>query len=166
MRSPVKSVRGKGRLNLFLLEMIIVLLFFSIASAVILKAFVAADRISAENIRLERMAFCAQSVAESFSGTADLAETAEDIFGIDPENIENATYIEIPLNEDCTCSYMDMEDAEIFLTMKYVHSEHVEGQLYTAISISFEDDDGNLLYEIYSAAFVPERTVLDIYGEE
>ncbi|MBQ3162468.1 MAG: hypothetical protein IJC04_10130 [Oscillospiraceae bacterium] len=163
MRSPTKSVRGVGRLNLFLLEMIIVLLFFSIASAVILKAFVAADRISAENIRLERMAFCAQSVAESFSVTADLAETAEDIFGIDPENIENATYIEIPLKEDCTYSYM--EDAGIFLTMKFVYTEYGKGQVYTAINISFKDDAGNVLYEMNSAAFKPERTVLD-YGEE
>lgn len=163
MRSPVKSAPGGGRLNLFLLEMIIVLLFFSIASAVILKAFVAADRISAENIRLERMAFCAQSVAESFSVTADLAETAEDIFGIDSENIKNATYIEIPLKEDCTYSYMD--DAEIYLTMQHVHTEYGKGQNYIAISISFEDDDGNVLYEIHSAAFKPERTVLD-YGEE
>ena len=163
MRSPTKSVRGVGRLNLFLLEMIIVLLFFSIASAVILKAFVAADRISAENIRLERMAFCAQSVAESFSVTADLAETAEDIFGIDPENIENATYIEIPLKEDCTYSYL--EDADIFLIMQFVHTEYGEGQMYIVTNIYFKDDDGNVLYEMNSAAFKPERTVLD-YGEE
>ncbi len=163
MRSPVKSVRGGGKLNLFLLEMIIVLLFFSIASAVILKAFIAADRVSAENIRLERMAFCAQSMAESFSVTADLAETAEDIFGIDPESFENATYIEIPLNEDCTRPYM--EDAEIFLTMQYSYSEYGKGQRYIVLNISFRDDDGNVLYEMNSAAFKPERTVLD-YGEE
>ena len=81
MRSPIRSTPGKGRLNLFLLEMIIVLLFFSVASAVIIRTFVAADKLSSENIRLERMSFCAQSAAESFSVNADLGKTASALQG-------------------------------------------------------------------------------------
>ncbi len=160
MRSPIKSVSRGGRLNLFLLEMIIVLLFFSIASAVILKAFVAADRMSAENIRLERMAFCAQSAAELFSETGGISETAERLFGIDSESFEEATRIDIPLNEDCTYSYM--EDAEIFMTMQVTYSEY-EGRYKTA-HIFFKDSDGNMLYEINAASYIPERTVL--FNEE
>ncbi len=160
MRSPTKSLTGEGRLNLFLLEMIIVLLFFSIASAVILKAFVSADRISAENIRLERMAFCAQSAAENFSVTADIAETAEALFGIDPEKFESATRIDIPL--DKACNYAYLTESSLTMTMQIINSEY-EGRLRT-LHIFFKDDDGNMLYEINTAAYVPERTVL--YGKE
>ncbi len=160
MRSPTKPLHSGGRLNLFLLEMIIVLLFFSVASAVILKAFVTADRLSAENIRLERMAFCAQSAAETFSVTADIAETAETLFGIDPQKFENAARIDIPLDKECSYSYL--RDAEIFMTMQLVNSEY-NGRLRT-LHIFFKDGDGNMLYEINTAAYVPERTVL--YGEE
>lgn len=157
MRSPTKAMpANKGKLNLFLLEMIIVLLFFSVASAVILRAFVAADRISAENIRLERMAFCAQSAAESFSVTADIAETAEALFGIGHEKFENATRIEIPLDDKCEYSYM--KEASVFMTMQITESKY-EGRL-RILNISFKDDEGNILYEINAAAYVPERTVL------
>lgn len=156
MRSPIKSVSRGGRLNLFLLEMIIVLLFFSIASAVILKAFVAADRMSAENMRLERMAFCAQSAAEIFSETGDIAETAEILFEIDSERFEGATRIDIPLDEKCGYSYL--KDASLFMTMKITESEY-EGR-FKAMNISFTDDEGNMLYEINAASYIPERTVL------
>ncbi len=44
MKSPIKAVPAGGRLNLFFMEMIIVLMFFSIASAVILNAFAASGR--------------------------------------------------------------------------------------------------------------------------
>lgn len=160
MRSPVKPLPEKGRLNLFLLEMIIVLLFFSIASAVILKAFVAADRISAENIRLERMAFCAQSAAEIFSETADIGETAEILFGIAPDTFENASRIDIPLDEKCNYAYL--KDSAVSMTMQLIASDY-DGRLKT-VRICFMDKDGSLIYEIDTAAYTPERTVL--YDEE
>lgn len=160
MRSPIKSVLGKGRLNLFLLEMIIVLLFFSVASAVIIRTFVAADKLSSENIRLERMSFCAQSAAESFSVNADLGKTASALFGIDHENFRGATRIDIPLDEKCGYAYLT--DADIFMTMQITETKY-DGRL-KMLHISFKDKNGSLLYEIDTAAYTPERTVL--YGEE
>lgn len=160
MRSPAKAFSHSGKLNLFLLEMIIVLLFFSIASAVILKAFVAADKISAENIRLERMAFCAQSAAETFSVTADLGETAEALFGIEYDKFDGASRIEIPLDEKCGYAYMT--NSPISMTMQIVSTDY-EDRL-KVLHIFFKDNDGNMLYEINSAAYMPEREVL--YDEE
>ena len=160
MRNPVKYVSHNGRLNLFLLEMIIVLLFFSIASAVILKAFVTADIVSNENIRLERMAFCAQSAAEAFSGTADIGETASLLFGIDSGNTRNTTRLDIPLDENCSYAYL--KDSSISMTMQLAGTEY-DGRL-KILHIFFKDSDGNMLYEINAAAYTPERTVP--YGEE
>lgn len=160
MRSPIKAVSAKSRLNLFLLEMIIVLLFFSIASAVILKAFVTADRISAENIRLEKMSFCAQSAAECFTATADISKTAEMLFGVDLSDSENTTRIDIPLDDNCEYAYM--KEASISMTMQIVNTDY-DGRLQM-LRIFFSDNDKNLLYEINTAAYTPERKVL--YNEE
>lgn len=154
MRSPTKAVPKGGRLNLFLVEMIIVLLFFSIASAVILKAFVAADRLSAENMRLERMAFCAQSAAEVFSATADLSETAERLFGV---GAEDASEISVPLDGECRYS---PADAELYMKMKI--TENAFDGKYLAMSISFSNTDGEELYRIEAAACDTGRTV-DFY---
>ena len=44
------------------------------------------------------------------------------------------------------------------MTMKVTESEY-EGK-FKAMNISFKDDEGNVLYEINTAAYVPERTVL------
>lgn len=151
MRSPVKSVSKGGRLNLFLLEMIIVLLFFSIACAVILNAFVTADRISASNIRLERMAFCTQSVAEVFSETGDISETAETLFGITSENVSRIT---VPMDNECRYS---PAAADIFMTVSIVETDF-DGAFRTA-EISFSDADGAPLYSVQTSACVTEGTV-------
>ena len=160
MRSPAKSVSGGGRLNLFLLEMIIVLLFFSIASAVIIRTFVAADKLSTDNIRLERMSFCAQSAAEAFSETADIGKTASLLFGIDSADNRNTTRIDIPLDEKCGYAYM--KGSSLTMTMQLVSTDY-DGRLKN-LRIFFTDKSGELLYEINAAAYTPERTVL--YGEE
>ena len=153
MRSPIKSKASGGRLNLFFLEMIIVLLFFSIASAVIMKTFVTADRVSRDSGRLERMSFCAQSAAEIFSDTGSISETAELLFGI---KTEEATEISVPVNNKCIYNPTDFSG---YMTMSIVGSEY-EGRLLT-LQITFTDEDGEVLYEIYSGSYRnEERTVL------
>ena len=48
------------------------------------------------------------------------------------------------------------------MTMKITESEY-EGR-FKAMNISFTDDEGNMLYEINAASYIPERTVL--FNEE
>ncbi|MCM1024373.1 MAG: hypothetical protein NC395_10000 [Prevotella sp.] len=163
MRSPMKATRAGGSLNLFFMEMIIVLLFFGIASAVILNAFAAADRVSGESGRLERMSFCAQSAAEIFSASGDLEDTAKRLFGDVPFGIPAADTSEggsetltVPLSEDCEYS---PGDPPLFMTMSVSGEEYGGGRLKT-LHITFEDENGGELYSIVSGAYLPaERTV-------
>ncbi len=147
MKSPVRPARGEGRLNLFFVEMIIVLLFFGIASAVILRTFAASDELSRESGRLERMSFCAQSAAEIFSETGSLPETAEKLFGIEAED---ASKIVIPLDEKCGYS---PTEAALYLTMTVTDGS---AENLSEISISFSEKDGDALYEIKSGAYLPD----------
>lgn len=81
--SALKAFDGgkKRPINLFFVEIIIALLFFSISGAVIIKVFAAADKKSQNNARLENVIILAQSVAEAYSGTGDFGEAVKLAFG-------------------------------------------------------------------------------------
>lgn len=163
MKSPIKAVPAGGRLNLFFVEMIIVLMFFSIASAVILNAFAASGRLSRESGRLERMSFCAQSAAEIFSETGNLPQTLEKLFGsgayeilhIDFEDGGYASEVRLPLTEDCTYS---PENAELYMLVS-VSGEEPGG--LSEMQIVFTDgndgSDGEVLYTITAGAYLPRK---------
>ncbi|MDE7302220.1 MAG: hypothetical protein K2N60_02745 [Oscillospiraceae bacterium] len=161
MKSPMKSVSAGGKLNLFFMEMIIVLFFFSIASAVILNAFAASDRLSRESGRLERMSFCAQSAAEIFSETGSLPQTLEKLFGsnsyeilnIDLEGGGYASEAKLPLTEECAYS---PENAELYMLVS-VDSEEPGGLSEMHIIFTDGSDGGEPLYEIRSGAYLPKK---------
>lgn len=156
MRSPMKSVPSGGKLNLFFMEMIIVLFFFSIASAVILNAFAASDRLSRESGRLERMSFCAQSAAEIFSETGSLPQTLEKLFGSNSYDIrgdEYASQVRLPLTEECAYS---PENAELYMTVTVSGGER-EGLSEMHIIFTDGSDSGEPLYEIRSGAYLPKK---------
>lgn len=150
MKSQIKQ-KGKGiRLNLFFVEMIIVLLFFSIASAVILRSFVGSDRLARESRQIEDMAFLAQSAAEIYSGTADLSGTAE--------MLTSADHIcEYDPHENRITVFMDNG---VTGTISETSDEYGGGSLKT-LHISFMDGSGETLYELDTGAYIPERTVTD-----
>ena len=142
------------------MEMIIVLLFFSIAAAVILRSFAASDSLARESRRMESMAFCAQSAAEIFSKTASISETANTLFGgsfpvFDSENISEIT---IPMTSECKYS---AASPELFMTLREASEDHNAGRL-ARLEISFTNSSGENVYELETGAYVPERTVSGI----
>ncbi len=152
MKSPIAKVRKHIRSNLFFVEMIIVLLFFSIASAVILRSFAASDRLAKESRRIESMAFLAQSAAEIYSGTADISETAEKLLSGKPY-----TYNEYPDGSQEISFSMDTET-----TVRLRESSEIyAGGPLKILEISFSDGSGGILYETKTGAYFPERTVTD-----
>lgn len=160
MKSPTKPRAKAVRFNLFFLEMIIVLLFFSIAAAVILNVFAASDRLAKKSRLTEAMAFCAQSAAEIFSETGSLPQTVEELFGIESANMNE---VDIPLDESCKYS---PENASLYMRM-YVSAEEQEG-LYS-MHIRFDNGiviNGWELYELYSGAYIPPKNEKAANGDE
>lgn len=163
MKSPIKAVPAGGRLNLFFVEMIIVLMFFSIASAVILNAFAASGRLSRESGRLERMSFCAQSAAEIFSETGNLPQTLEKLFGsnsydIRSGDLEGGGYdfqVRLPLTEECAYS---PENAELYMLVS-VSGEEPGGlsEMQIVFTDGNDSSDGEVLYTITSGAYLPRK---------
>ncbi|MBD5140468.1 MAG: hypothetical protein HDT25_03505 [Ruminococcus sp.] len=161
MKSPIKPRAKAVRFNLFFLEMIIVLLFFSIAAAVILNSFSVSNSLAKKSRRTEAMAFCAQSAAEIFSETGNLSQTVEEIFGggsaeILNADLEDGSYISeaaIPLTESCEYS---PQDPEIFITLTET-AEQSNGGVLKTLSIRFENTDKEELYKITSGAYIPDE---------
>lgn len=147
MKSPIKAVSKPGRFNLFFIEMIIVLLFFCIAAAVILRAFAVSDRLARESRQMESMAFCAQSAAELYSETYSISAAAEKMFGI--SGMESASQITVPLNERCVYS---VKDPVLFMTMTE-NKENLDGGVMFTLNIGFENSEGEVVYEISSGAY-------------
>lgn len=165
MKSPIKSVPAGGRFNLFFMEMIIVLMFFSIASAVILNAFAASGRLSRESGQLEKMAFRAQSAAEIFSASGSLSQTLEELFGSGSYEILNADLedggyaaeAKLPLTGDCEYS---PQSPEIFMTLTETAEKSDSGTL-KILSVKFVNTDNKELYRITSGAYVPAERRAD-----
>lgn len=74
----LKYERRRRPMNLFFIEIIIALLFFSISGAVIMKVFAVADGKTRKSAMLEETVIMAQSIAELYSrnGDADAAVRA------------------------------------------------------------------------------------------
>lgn len=161
MKSPIKPRAKAARFNLFFLEMIIVLLFFSIAAAVILNSFAAADSLAKKSRRTEAMAFCAQSAAEIFSETGDLETTAKTLFG---EDSFQTLYIDtktgkvettsIPLSEDCVYS---PNEPSCILNMSVDFEEYGGGVLKHLHIIIYDGNSREAIYGMTSGAYIPDK---------
>lgn len=158
LKSPTKPRAKAVRFNLFFLEMIIVLLFFSIAAAIILKSFAMSDRLAKSSRRIESMAFCAQSAAEIFSETGSLEDTAEMLFGdvssqilaIDTE-AGGAETLTLTLSDDC--KYFP-NGKSLYINMSVTGEDYSGGVLKT-LYINFEGANGELLYSMTAGAYIP-----------
>lgn len=122
--------------GLFYIEMIIVLFFFMVASAVILRAFAAADGISKESDMLEHISLCSQTAAESFALSGDASEAVKNAFGAD---FGGDAVTVIPLDENCTYSLYGGYEAVVNVR---------EEELVPVMEISFRKKGGEELYKI------------------
>ena len=161
MKSPTKPRAKAVRFNLFFLEMIIVLLFFSIAAAVILNSFSVSNGLANKSRRTESMAFCAQSAAEIFSKTGNISQTVEELFGSGSAQILNADledggYISeatVPFTESCEYS---QQEPEIYIILTET-AEQFEGGTLKTLSVKFENTDKEELYKITSGAYITDE---------
>ncbi len=68
-------------MNLFFVELLVVLAFFSISGAVILRMFVAADRNAVRSAAIEGAMLDVQSFSEVYAVTGDMKKAADRVYG-------------------------------------------------------------------------------------
>lgn len=76
-----RMIRGRSASSLFLIELIIAIGFFAVASAVCLQLFVRARMVSIQSADLSRATLAAQSAAEAFRGCGGSLEEVSALLG-------------------------------------------------------------------------------------
>ena len=135
--------------NLFFIELIVVLLFFSFSSAVILGIFAAADHRQKHSDLTEKALICSQSLSEAFSVKGDFTEAAAIVFG---EGAFDENSAEISLDSDMK----PCEDGDVALFMQESHEETKAGRL-SSLTFEFRTEDGLLFDPITCEAYFPNK---------
>lgn len=144
--SALKAFGGGKRrpINLFFVEIIIALLFFSISGAVIIKVFAAADQKSQKNARLENVIILAQSVAEAYSETGDFDKAAELVFGED-------TIVNEVISSDNSANY-SFENGELNLSAEE-KSVSTDAGILKELSMIFSEN-GESIYSLDCSSYI------------
>lgn len=74
------QTKNSSKSGIFLMELILSILFFSIAAAVCVKLFVTAHRLSDQSVNLNHAVAMAESIAEAFYGCNGNAGELENLF--------------------------------------------------------------------------------------
>ncbi|MBR1832530.1 MAG: hypothetical protein IJ784_08870 [Ruminiclostridium sp.] len=92
------TIKKRLPFNLFFIELLIVLMFFSVSGAVIMNLFASADIVSRKNRASEQLMLRVQAVSEMYAAKGDMYEAADAVFGrgacvectktVEPDDIE------------------------------------------------------------------------------
>lgn len=143
----IRTVRPKKPANLFLVEMIIAMLFFSVSGAVILNVFAAADGKMRRSETGDGAVLCAQSCAEVYSAAGSAEKMAEKVFG-GFERAEDGT-LRVALDERCRPA----EGGAVELVIRESGESSAAGSLMTA-ELTFARD-GEEIRRFVCSAYVP-----------
>ncbi|MBQ8171383.1 MAG: hypothetical protein IJZ95_05295 [Oscillospiraceae bacterium] len=136
--------------NLFFIELMLVLLFFSISAAVILQLFVAADNRQKQSDRIEMAVICAQSVAEAFSVSGSLADCVGVVFG-GMACGDDIHQLEVKLNDDFAAA----SDGNIILSLSENEKSTQAGTL-SRLEMTFEYNEEEF-YTIGCTSYTPRQ---------
>lgn len=145
----LNSTKQKGVVrpaNLFFIELVLVLLFFSIAAAVILNLFAAADRRQKLNNVTEGSIICAQTIAEAYSVSGDISRALELTFGE-----AELTDGELKLDR----SFIPDEHGTLTLSIRESEEQSDAGTLRT-LDMRFSDQSTEI-YSLTCSAYIPKN---------
>lgn len=128
-----------SKASLFLMELILVLLFFSIASCICVRLFAKSGIISAQTKELTHATGLAQNTAEAFYGfTGDITAIAELFPGS-------------TVSEDGLALSIPGDSQRCILTLS--HSE--DSFLWGDICVYSSEDEGNSIYQLSVKQYLP-----------
>lgn len=132
----LKGERSRKPTNLFFIEIIIALLFFSISGAVIMKVFATADNKAHKSALLENVVIAAQSVAELYSVSGDACAAVAEAVGFKGEDL----------------SSVPIEDGRVIMSVSERHEPSAAGELRRLSMVFLRD--GAEIYSLDCAAYV------------
>ena len=156
----IKRPRRIAHVNLFFIELVIVLLFFSISGAVILRMFASADVISEKSSLSERAVMDIQSVSELYAIEGDLTGSVDKIYGIGRCTVGENGAVSVCLDEDMVPIMTDDVKklngrVEIFFTQNIERG--LCGEMHELHSKAFLlADGGREIFSQVSTVYIPD----------
>lgn len=142
----LQSKKSARHISSFFIEIILVLLFFSIACAILVQVFAKAYNQNREADRLNRAVMSATAFCELYSDTADIDNASEKVFNASPDGNGNIT---IPCNNKNNGKNPD----RVMITEHTDDSE--TGTLSTATIKLFYKD--KTLCEMHSSCYIKKE---------
>lgn len=151
--SKIKNKANVRPANLFFVELIIVLLFFSFSAAVILRIFAAADSRQKLSDITEKAVICSQSVAEAFSVSGNLSDTLDIVFDADKDYGSSA---EIALDDD-----FNVNDSGRIKLLLIQRDNPTSAGVLSFLEMSFSLDGKEIFY-LECSSYIPGNGGEDI----
>ena len=141
----------KSPRNLFFVEIIIVLLFFFVSGAIVMKAFATAD-LRAKSSICENINLCTQSLCEGYSVKGNIEDTTALVFGEEFSADENGECI-IYLSSDCKTVLGS--DECIILELRERKERKASGEL-CFLTVTFRYD-GEEIISAEASSYAPKK---------
>lgn len=146
--------------TLFLMELILAILFFSIASAVCVQFFVKSHLLSKHSQELSH-------AVNECSAVAEICKTSDSLSGASELIRKEYAFVDISLSENCSNQsteltlYFDKDFVSCSETSKY-YELHVtlqeKEQMLTAEMQVLDSSDDSVIYELKTQHHIPRRT--------
>lgn len=150
-----KSRSSITHINSFFVEIIIVILFFSISSAIIVQVFAEAFSKNEQATKLNNAILIAESVANVFSENASLEETINELYGKSGlAYVDDLKTAKIPLGADWTLSTTDL----MFSIVVNIKTENtIAGKL--SIAHIYITEGNKILFSLKSSCYTSAKGV-------
>lgn len=155
MLLKTKRSSGGQTANLFLTELIAVLLFFSISAAILLKVFAAAGEKAEKSVLEEKIILCSQSLSELYSLEADCEKTAEKLFGTFYEKSGEDIFVYFSRN----LIPVMPNDSAAYVKLKIVSEKTPsKGGMLSELRYDFSENEENIFFGTCTV-YVPDYEV-------
>lgn len=173
------TIKKRLPFNLFFIELLIVLMFFSVSGAVIMNLFASADIVSRKNRTAEQLMLRVQSVSEMYAAKGDMYEAADAVFGrgacvectktVEPDDIE-AEDAETKVLNGLSVIYDEnlmplvtpegRRDYGVIELIMFESRDKMPGgdlrKLEITAMVVYKDYGTDVLYEVASTKYVPD----------
>lgn len=142
-----------SRSSLFLMEMIIAILFFSLASAVCIQLFAKSHTLSRQTVNQNQAVIQAQNLAESYLALEGDFEQMAALFDTADADNETAT---LQLYFDTNWNPVSVSDA-LYATEMFCHPVNENGLITADITVSEFTSPATEIYSLHIVHHIAER---------
>jgi len=159
----LRRIKKKIPMNLFFVELLVVLAFFSVAAAVILRMFVAADRNAVRAALTEGAMLDVQSFSEMYAMSGDMKKAADTVYGAEclVAGADGSSTVVLDEDGDPLITEDGRRDYGVIWITMYETTENTNAGKYseTLVTVFLKGNDAQEIYRHTCSAYIPSFAV-------